>query len=355
MIQSVGIKNFRCFREAKIEGLRRINVIVGGSGSGKTAFLEALFMCAAMQSDFFIKAQGWRGLAEPGTVIQLGDSDRSFRDMWKEMFFGFDDSQSIVLAFSLAEARQRQLTIRYDVSEEGRKVILTPAGDKALSIVTPLLFEGRSETGKAFSGPVAMTPQGTISLPLFAEPYPMALLPPSALLNSQGTARLFSDLSKREQHRSVVEAVSELFPMVLGLSVEVQGGSNAIFASVRGLTQKLYVGSLSGGINKYLAALLLIASQPRGAVAVDEFENGLYYRNLEAIWKSIVEFSRVKNTQLFVTTHSLECLRAMLPAISEAPDDFCLLRAERQNGESLIRVFDGEHFEAALEQNFEIR
>jgi AAA15 family ATPase/GTPase len=88
---------------------------------------------------------------------------------------------------------------------------------------------------------------------------------------------------------------------------------------------------------------------------MDEFENGLYYRNLEAIWKSIVEFSSVKNTQLFITTHSLECLRAMLPEISEAPEDFCLLRAERENGESHMKVFDGEHFEAALEENIEIR
>jgi hypothetical protein len=187
-----------------------------------------------MQSDFFMKAQGWRGLAEPAPLIQLGDGDRSFRDMWKEMFFSFDDSQSIVLAFSLPGAKQRQLTISYDASEEGRKVILTPAGDQTPSVVTPLLFEGRSETGKTFHGRVAVTAQGTIPLPQFAEPYRMAFLPPAALLNSQSTARLFSDLSKREQHRPVVEAVKSLFPVVLGLSVEVQGGSNAIFASVRG-------------------------------------------------------------------------------------------------------------------------
>lgn len=354
MIQSVEIRNFRCFREAKIEGLRRINVIVGGSGSGKTAFLEALFMCAGMQTDFFLKAQSWRGL-EAVPSIQLGANDRSFRDIWQEMFFGFDDSRSIVLALSLTEGKQRRLAIHYDSSEEGRNVILTPTGSKAASIVTPLLFEGVSETGKPFNGPVAVTPQGTIPLPQFSEPYPMAFLPPSALLNSQGIARLFSELSKRQQHGPVVEAVSKLFPMVHGLSVEVEGGSKAVFASVRGLPEKLYIGSLSAGINKYLAALLVVATQSGGAVAVDEIENGLYYRNLEAIWNSIVEFSGLKNTQLFVTTHSLECLRAMLPAIADSPDDFCLLRSERQDGESSMKVFDGEHFEAALEQNFEIR
>jgi predicted ATP-dependent endonuclease of OLD family len=354
MIQSVEIRNFRCFREAKIEGLRRINVIVGGNGSGKTAFLEALFMCAGMGADFFLRVQAWRGLAEPAPTGMRMD-ERAFRDIWREMFFGFDESEEISIRFSVGAHNERHLRAYYDPNPSARRVILTPAGDKAPSMVVPLMFKGQSESGTLFEGPVAMTTEGAIPLPQFVEPYPFSFMPPVALINSQHSARRYSELSRKEQHQPVIDAVRALFPMVLDLSVEIQGGSNAIFASVRGLGEKLYVGSLSAGINKYLGILLALAAPSGGAVAIDEVENGLYYKNLEEIWKSITGFARRMSTQLFATTHSLECLRAMLPAISAAPEDFCLLRAERQDGESLMRAFDGEHFEAALEQNFEIR
>jgi len=354
MIKSVAISNFRCFRKARVDGLRRINVLVGGSGSGKTTFLEALFMCAGMGADFFLRAQAWRGLAEPAPS-QVRMDERSFRDMWKEMFFNFDESEEISIEFFLGAQSNRRLNVYYDSSQEGRRVILTPTGERAPSIVVPLMFKGQSESGTPFQGPVAMTADGSIPLPQFAEPYPLTFMPPAILVNSQHNARRFSELSKKEQHHAVVDAVRELFPLVLDLSVEIQGGSNAIFASVRGLHEKLYIGSLSAGINKYLGILLALAAQSGGTVAVDEVENGLYYKNLEEVWRSIGAFCRSRNTQLFVTTHSLECLRALLPAISEAPEDFALLRAEREDGESRMKVFNGEHFEAALEQNFEIR
>ena len=46
MLESVTIKNFRCFKEAEAEKLGLINVIVGDMASGKSAFLEALFLLA---------------------------------------------------------------------------------------------------------------------------------------------------------------------------------------------------------------------------------------------------------------------------------------------------------------------
>ncbi|MGH9802007.1 MAG: AAA family ATPase, partial [Blastocatellia bacterium] len=43
MLSSLTIKNFRGFRELKIEPLARVNLIAGKNNVGKTGVLEALY------------------------------------------------------------------------------------------------------------------------------------------------------------------------------------------------------------------------------------------------------------------------------------------------------------------------
>src|SRR5947207_13061494 len=44
MYSRVSIKNFRGIESLEADGLRRINLIMGRNNSGKTTFLEALFL-----------------------------------------------------------------------------------------------------------------------------------------------------------------------------------------------------------------------------------------------------------------------------------------------------------------------
>ncbi len=44
MFQSFTFKNFRCFRDFKLDSLARVNLIAGQNNVGKTALLEAIFL-----------------------------------------------------------------------------------------------------------------------------------------------------------------------------------------------------------------------------------------------------------------------------------------------------------------------
>ena len=50
MYSRISIKNFRGIGSLEVDGLRRINLIVGRNNSGKTTFLEASFSWAAHRS-----------------------------------------------------------------------------------------------------------------------------------------------------------------------------------------------------------------------------------------------------------------------------------------------------------------
>jgi len=71
MIESVEIENFRGFRELQLSGFRRINIIVGDNGAGKTGFLEAMYLAASQTVESVAKLRIWRGGAQTGQLIGL--------------------------------------------------------------------------------------------------------------------------------------------------------------------------------------------------------------------------------------------------------------------------------------------
>ena len=50
MLEKLEIRNYRIFRELKIDQLRRINLIAGSNNSGKTSLLEAIFPAGKWES-----------------------------------------------------------------------------------------------------------------------------------------------------------------------------------------------------------------------------------------------------------------------------------------------------------------
>ena len=59
-----------------------------------------------------------------------------------------------------------------------------------------------------------------------------------------------------------------------------------------------------------MAVLLAITSQSGGVVLVDEIENGFFHTHLDVIWQAIFNYA-IYDCQIFASTHSAECLRAV--------------------------------------------
>jgi len=169
------------------------------------------------------------------------------------------------------------------------------------------------------------------------------------------SADWFSELSKRNEETVLVEAIRQEFPYIDGLSVETYSGQSMIYAKVRGLREKLPLGMVSDGLSRILHILLGIVSRPHGVVLVDEIENGLYYDTLPGIWSMLLRFCRTQNVQLFASTHSRECIKAFGEVIEERPEEACLIRATRENGECTLRRFEGKDLISAVGLEFEVR
>jgi AAA15 family ATPase/GTPase len=88
---------------------------------------------------------------------------------------------------------------------------------------------------------------------------------------------------------------------------------------------------------------------------IDQIEDGFYFKKMPSIWKIIHRFAKEKRTQIFATTHSHECMNALLPVLEANEDDFALLRASRSGDAAKVSVINGRQFSSALSQEFELR
>jgi len=68
--------------------------------------------------------------------------------------------------------------------------------------------------------------------------------------------------------------VQQIYPEIEALSIEFIAGEPMLHASVHAIQGKQAVANLSGGMNKYLSIVVSILAFQRGAVVIDELENG---------------------------------------------------------------------------------
>jgi hypothetical protein len=191
--------------------------------------------------------------------------------------------------------------------------------------------------------------------PKSVEFFPCIWFSPGTTETPHENAQRFSNLDTVGEVDSVVAALSREFPFIEGLSIDYHAGVPMVFASMKGNSRKMPVPLVSDGVNRLLGICLGIANTRGGTILIDQLEDGFHHKLLPSIWNSIYSLATVYNVQIFVSTHSEECLRAMRPVLEANEKDFSLLRCSRIDHGCTIDVLPGSYLETALEQDFEVR
>ena len=102
------------------------------------------------------------------------------------------------------------------------------------------------------------------------------------------------------------------------------------------------------GLQRMFLLSLLFASAQHGVLLIDEFENALHYRLIEPFSRFIHFLAKKFNVQVFITSHSKECIDSFIMAIPEIEDLSCHAIVNTNNGIQ-IRDFSGELFKKLLD------
>jgi hypothetical protein len=372
MIETFSAEGFRGFRELHLKGLKTINVLVGRSGAGKTAFLEALRLATAA-----IPATAWNLNAQRGVLsgIPPNPTRKQYESPWSSLFFDFNVDSPISFSTIDSERAQRKCRIFFD---QDTPIAPTPVPQQPNAPLLPevlftLIFERTSDTGEITRVPanIVLIPvpqfwstvniqtiyQYQLQMQAAPELGPTCeILHANTQYNMQQTAQKYSELSIAGVVDEIDNAIKSAFPEITSIQTQAPAaGVIALYVTTAYRKNQIPLALYSAGISKFVALLVEIQARSKSTLLVDEIENGIWYKMMPTLWSTLHKFAVRHETQLFLSTHSAECLKAAVPTINEHPSDFALMQMSHDVDGTTGRLASGEDMVAAIESNIELR
>ncbi|MCS6803701.1 MAG: AAA family ATPase [Blastocatellia bacterium] len=368
MYRSFEVRGFRCLRKLTLDSLERVNLIAGVNNVGKTALLEALFLhCGAYNPALTLSINAFRGI--DSIKVELG---KRAETPWDSLFSDFNVSQNVELEGENDVAEHRLLQLRVirqpeelarlrwfiqrDLGSSENLPLTSKSAILSSTVVETVLELVYRQEGREDKYYMILDPTGLRTEPIPPPPpFPAFFLAARMPVSWQEDAELIGKLDIAGQQDVLVEALRVIEPKLRRLSLVVTGGVPMIHGDV-GVGRLLPLPVMGEGMVRIASLVLRIANASGGVVLVDEIENGLHHSILPSVWQVIGKYARRFNTQVFATTHSLECITAAHEAFTQSElYDFRLHRLERKNEVIRAVTYDKEVLAAALETGLEVR
>jgi hypothetical protein len=351
MIERIHIQNFKCFTDETLDNLSRINLVVGRNATGKTALLEGIFLASSASPEVAMRFRHFRGMGQ-----KIHAPIDALPRIWHDLASGFRLSQGIFIEMTGSANDTRSLSIQPSGDALSRTLPLSGDGpDKTESLRPAINFTWSDARGGVFTAKPKFGPQGLMFEEGPESNIRSVFFPANYSLDPEEASNRLSDLRKSGESPFLLETLKKVFIDVTDISAETNLGTWLPHVAVKGIKNMIPVAQYSQGTARFVAYLAGIAAFPKGVVIVDEIENGLYYKTLRQAWEALHRFASQYETQLFVSTHSGECLEAVKPLVSKHPQDFAFIRANREGDERWLDCFTGDRLAGALEQGFELR
>ncbi len=304
LITGLEINNFRCFEKLRVDGLTRVNLFVGKNNSGKTALLEAVEAVVSIDSPLLLyRASVDRGESRIGRG--LGGEDSLQLDI-RRWFYGhcIDEGAS----FSLRATGEREFSVArtlerapHDLFPGPLSLTINRPGSRVRLPILPLTPDGFLGAGS----PADLQERLDRNLkPPVGFVATRRLLPAELALLWKGVV-----LTPREE--ATVKALRLVEPAIERIAISGGGEAAAAQVLLHGASSPIPLGTLGEGVSRVLALALHLVRTQGGFLLIDEIENGLHWSVMSKVWRFLVESARSLNVQVFLTTHSKDCLDAI--------------------------------------------
>ena len=334
-IEDLSIHNFRGLKNVKLMNTNQINILVGDNNSGKTSILEAIqLMEYPKEPGNFVRVARMREMQYASNTLGMLTPYESFVNLFNKI--------EKIKSFDLgATINTKNINIHVEGYEE--KFFSDMAVDEKLNNGEVVTFSGIlkcndvdvefkfDECEKNFKV------SSDESLRLMSIDY----LSPVDHYVQNKLVRIISSTVKNGSKFELVEMLNLFDENIIGL--ELIGEDRRTVAYLQHSKLGLVPLSVFGdGIKKVLLLACSILSLREGVLLIDEIETAIHISALRNFFQWFVAACKKHNTQVFVTTHSVEAIDAILEGGKNNLEDIVCFRLEEDEGDIFVNRISGK-------------
>ena len=378
LLRDLTIENYRSFENYKLDGLARVNLLVGDNNCGKTSVLEAGFLLTSSEPlDAILTITRLRG-----ETCQLDQQPPNQQLVTVPAVDGLFFGRSIAPASNFAiKGDMGNAGVRKEASfkvviEDWRTLELNVHADHPnipANVPWRLNVEWRyDEVGR--SRRILMASDGGLFTNLWSggngaswgknpprQTHLRSEFVSLAGWDGKELARRWDAVLESGDKSVVVDRLRVLHPNIrdvnflpsmIGMSQRFGG----IMIELEGEKKPIPLTSLGDGSQRLLVMATALHSASSGTHFIDEIDTGLHYSKLPDMWRMVIQAATELDVQVFATTHSLDCIRGLAEAVDREPnmtDQVAIFRIDRRMNEAV--KFDGEEMAVVVSHEIEVR
>jgi len=373
LIRDLIIKGYRCFEDFSMNGLTRVNLLVGNNNSGKTSFLEAVYLLVNQPSMGTVQTtirEIFENRGEFSQQVEMVNNqskqiitqkfflDRFFYGFGKNKLdkfsiLGRENSEQIKV-FSFLETEELSFYYPEDVSTFNDMSTSTldwvPCAFFDFSITGIMKKQLISDFDEISTGELALKKDFSL---LIQNSFFLS----NRQISFDEIAKLWDKINLSPKEDIVIEALKIIIPDVERVGFSISPGMNTIKLKLKDQTELVPLSSMGDGMNRILTLAMALVSTEKGVLLIDEIETGLHYEAQLDMWRLVLKTAQDLDVQVFATTHSWDCIAAFKEALQELEDQSVakLFRLDSKYGKLRAVEYDAEDIRIAVDQGIEVR
>lgn len=353
-IKRITIENYKAIDYLDSGKFGQINLITGKNNSGKTTFLEALFLILGPTNpQLWTNVSARRGINS--ISIDKNPADFLFHNIDTSIPIKFQVKTKSFGNYQLSIS-MRDLQINEQIEnqdQDNNNVIATPVDnlDRSKVIEQTILFEN----GETRTVTTQISSNG-----IFFQGDRSSIFPTSVFLSSQIAHLSESDVNRYDKVNKTnrLDDYEEILRIIepnlkrtaIGL---LNPNTPAIHADVGfGLVP---ISTLGSGIQRLASIFLALIDAKNAVVLIDEIENSFHYSCLDSVWNSILNFSIKNNVQIFATTHSSDCIKSAYKISKNMNSNLLFHRLKASEGKRVLQNLSQPQVDSLMSNEWDLR
>ncbi len=331
---NLNIETFRGINNLELNNLSNVNILVGANNCGKTSVLEAA-MVLSRPNDFsnILRISRLREGAGANLSPSLYDS---FLFLFNKL------SDNMLVSVSCEEASGNKTLVR--LYGKIQMILLESISEGMDSFVGELFCEGGHEQIRFFPNVIPVSFNKYDNKITLEKNKPYIKMKYISTIDHIVKNNFNEIVRNRHLSEKVIEILKLFDSNIKDLRI-VQDKDGRIVQMVdNSLSEYMPLSTYGDGIKKVIALANGVAEAENGILLVDEIETSIHANALKQVFNWLINACKTFNVQLFLTTHSIETVDAMLNCNTGfiSDDLIRVITLSKKENQTIARILTGE-------------